>query len=251
MDLWHLEFGTRQSRRLTFDAAVDFYPVCGSSGSSSGSVVFSSLRSGPPSLFRLPTATPGSEKPILVSFAAKIPTDWTNAGRTVVFSLLNPTTNWDIATIPIEGGEPTMIVQTPADERGARVSPDGRWLAYTAREGGGRFEIYVQPYPSGGAKWQISRGGGMQPVWRNDGRELYYMSAERNLMAVTVKSGGADFTFEPGLTLMAARTAGWEGGNVMGAQYAATADGQRFLISTAAEIPPIAVMLNWASAIAR
>ena len=91
----------------------------------------------------------------------------------------------------------------------------------------------------------------MQPVWRKEGRELYYVSPERNLMAVGVKSGGADFAFEPGRPLMAARTAGWEGGNAMGAQYAATADGQRFLISTAAEIPPITVMLNWAAALTR
>lgn len=109
----------------------------------------------------------------------------------------------------------------------------------------------MQPYPSGGAKWQISRGGGMQAVWRKDGRELYYVSPERNLMAAAVKSGGADFAFEQGRPLMAARTAGWEGGNAMGAQYAATADGQRFLISTAAEIPPITVILNWQAALAR
>jgi hypothetical protein len=248
VDLWRLDFATRQTTRLTFDPTVDFYPVCGTSGTSSQSVVFSSLRSGPPSLFRLPIAAPGSEKPVLVSSVAKIPTDWTDGGRTIVFSTLSANTNWDIATIAADGGEPRMIVETPADERGARVSPDGRWLAYTAREGGGRFEIYVQPYPAGGAKWQISRGGGMQPVWRKDGRELYYVSPERNLMAVTVKSGGADFAFEQGRPLMAARTAGWEGGNAMGAQFAATGDGQRFLISTAAEIPPITVMLNWSAA---
>jgi Tol biopolymer transport system component len=251
VDLWHLDFGSRQTTRLTFDPTVDFYPVCGTSGTSSQSVVFSSLRSGPPSLFRLPIAVPGSEKPVLVSFVAKIPTDWTDDGRTIVFAILNAKTNWDIAAVSADGGEPRMIVETPADERGGRVSPDGRWLAYTAREGGGRFEVYVQPYPAGGAKWQISRGGGMQPVWRKDGRELYYVSPERNLTAVAVKSGGADFAFEPGRPLMAARTAGWEGGNAMGAQYAATTDGQRFLISTAAEIPPITVMVNWASALTR
>jgi len=251
VDLWHLSFGARQPTRLTFDAAVDFYPICGPRGPSSQSVVFSSLRSGPPSLFRLPIGAPGSEMPVLVSFAAKIPSDWTDAGRTVVFSVLNGATSWDIASVPVEGGEPRMLVATPADERGGRVSPDGRWFAYTSRTGGGRFEIYVQSYPSGNAKWQISRGGGMQPIWRADGRELYYISPERNLVAVPVKTAGADFAFGEPRTLMAARTAGWEGGNVMGAQYAATADGQRFLISTAAEMQPITVMVNWAASLPR
>lgn len=138
VDLWHLDFGSNQSTRLTFDAAVDFYPVCGPSGNSSQSVVFASLRMGPPSLFRLPITMPGSEKPLLVSYAAKIPSDWANGGRTIVFSILNARTNWDIATVSADGGEPRMIVETAADERGARVSPDGRWIAYTAREGGGR-----------------------------------------------------------------------------------------------------------------
>jgi serine/threonine protein kinase len=251
VDLWHIDLASRQATRLTFDPTVDFYPICGPSSASGQMVVFSSLRSGPPSLFGLSTGAPGRETPILVSFAAKIPSDWATGGRTIVFSVLNAKTNWDIASVPAEGGEPRMIVETPADERGARISPDGRWLAYTAREGGGRFEIYVQPYPSGGAKWQVSRGGGMQPMWRKDGRELYYVSPERSLMAVPVKAGGADFAFDEGRPLMAARTAGWEGGNSMGAQYAATSDGQRFLISTAAEIPPITVMLNWAAALTR
>jgi hypothetical protein len=109
----------------------------------------------------------------------------------------------------------------------------------------------VQPYPSGGAKWQVSRGGGMQPVWRKEGRDLFYVSPERNLMAVQVKPEGTDFAFIDAQRLIAARTAGWEGGNAMGAQYAATADGQRFLISSAAEIPPITVMPNWAATLTR
>ena len=251
VDLWYLDFDSRQPKRLTFDPAIDFYPVCGFSATSGQSVVFSSLRTGRTQPVPAADSHTRQRKPVLVSFAAKIPTDWTNGGRTIVFSVLNPRTNWDIATVSADGGEPQMIVETPADERGGRVSPDGRWLAYTARQGGGRSEIYVQPYPAGGAKWQVSRGGGMQPVWRKDGRELYYVSPERNLMAVAVKPGGTDFAFEQGQPLMAARTAGWEGGNAMGAQYAATADGQRFLISTAAEIPPITVVLNWAAALTR
>ena len=165
-----------------------------------------------------------------------------------MFSVPNARTNWDIATVSADGGEPQMIVETPADERGGRVSPDGRWLAYTAREGGGRYEILraalsVRRREMAGVAWR-RHAAGVAKGWPR----VVLESPERNLMAVAVKPGGADFAFGEAQRLMAARTAGWEGGNAMGAQYAATADGQRFLISTAAEIPPINVVLNWAAA---
>jgi serine/threonine protein kinase len=252
VDLWLLDLGTRQTSRLTFDAAVDFFPVCGPPGPSSGDVIFSSLRSGPPSLFRLPIGAPGSEKPALLSYVAKLPSDWTRDGRSIVFSILNPKTSWDIAVWPVAGGEPRPIVATAADELNGHVSPDGRWLAYTADEGGGLYEIYVQPFPAGGAKWQVSRGGGNQPGWRGDGGELYYVSRDRKLMAVPVKAGPSDLAFGEARALMEARVTGRDGSSNTSVQYAATADGERFLVSTAAsEAMPITLMLNWTAKVRR
>jgi Tol biopolymer transport system component len=252
VDLWQAELATRQATRLTFDAAVDFYPVCSPARGDPQEVVFSSLRQGPPSLFRLPLGIPGSEKPALLSFAAKIASQWSPDGRWIVFSMLNPKTGWDVAVWPTAGGEPQTVVATAADERNGQISPDGRWLAYAARESSSLFQIYVQPFPSGAAKWQISRAGGNQPQWRRDGAELYYISPDSKLMAVAVKTGSSEPTFGEPQPLLAARLAGWEGRNHMSVQYAAARDGQRFLISTAADIlTPITMMLNWPAKLAR
>jgi Tol biopolymer transport system component len=129
------------------------------------------------------------------------------------------------------------------------VSPDGRWLAYSAKEGRGRFEIFVQPFPAGEAKWQVSHGGGTQPQWSRDGRELFYMSSDRKLMAVAVKGGAADFTPGEPRTLVTPTVVGRDGPNAMGAQYAVTGDGQRFLISVASsDAAPITLILNWTAA---
>ena len=82
--------------------------------------------------------------------------------------------------------KPFPYLQTEFDERHGRFSPDGRWVAYTSNESG-RDEVYVQSFPLSGAKFQISAGGGMEPQWRKDGTELFYISEERMLMAVPVK----------------------------------------------------------------
>jgi hypothetical protein len=249
VDLWRLDLATRQAARLTFNASVDFYPACGPAGPAAGEVIFASLRAGPPSLFRLPIGVPGSEKPALVSYIAKVPSHWTADGRFVIYSILNPKTGFDIAAWPAGGGEPRMIAATDADERSGRVSPDGRWLAYSAKEGRGRFEIFVQPFPAGEAKWQVSHGGGTQPQWSRDGRELFYMSSDRKLMAVAVKGGAADFTPGEPRTLVTPTVVGRDGPNAMGAQYAVTGDGQRFLISVASsDAAPITLILNWTAA---
>ena len=131
-------------------------------------------------------------------------------------------------------------LQTQFNERDGAFSPDGRWVAYISNESG-HDEIYVQAFPLSGAKFQISTGGGAEPTWRNDGTELFYVSADRNLMAVPVISGA---TFEAGvprsLFLVAAN-----GGS---RHYAVTNDGQHFLVAASAgseKTVPMTVVLNW------
>ena len=79
--------------------------------------------------------------------ATKVPTDWSSDGRTIVYSEMNPTRNWDVMAMAVEGGRPRELIATPGEESNARLPPDGRWVAYTSNEGG-RFEVYVQPVTS-------------------------------------------------------------------------------------------------------
>jgi Tol biopolymer transport system component len=132
----------------------------------------------------------------------------------------------------------------------ARWSPDGKWFAYTSDEPGSR-EVYVQPYPPTGGKWQISTDGGSEPQWRADASELFYVSRDRKLMSVAVTAGE---TFEWGVL----RPIGDIGTPIVtapfGSSYAVAPDGQRFLVNAVlreATATPIAVVLNWPAAILR
>jgi dipeptidyl aminopeptidase/acylaminoacyl peptidase len=245
IDVWALDLASARPSRLTFNPATDFYPVCSPSGED---VVFASLREGPPNLFRVGLAAPGSEHSVVRSPVPKIATDWSRDGKLLVYTVINRKTNSDIEVVPVAGGPPQVVMATVAEETNARLSPDGRWIAYNSNENGG-FEIYVQPFPTTGAKWQVSKGGGQQPQWRRDGAELFYVTPERKLIGVGVKTG-SDFVLGEAHVLMDTRITGWQVN--YGPGYAASADGQRFLINTASDtVLPITLVLNWPSASGR
>jgi eukaryotic-like serine/threonine-protein kinase len=245
IDLWAVESDGGAPSRLTFNPAVDFYPVCGPTGED---VVFSSLRVGAPNLYRLPLATPGSEMLLLESPVPKLATDWSSDGRLVVYSVLNRATAWDIEIVPLDGLPGTTFAGSGAEETSGRLSPDRRWMAYVSNETG-TFEVYVRPFPEGSGKWQISRGGGKQPQWRRDGRELFYVAPDRRLIAVDVAGSPAGLSVGRSETLFDTKLMGWERAGP-GTQYAVTADGQRFLVNTAADVvAPVTLIRQWAAAI--
>jgi hypothetical protein len=135
-------------------------------------------------------------------------------------------------------------VEEPSYQLQARLSPDGRWLAYASDESG-EWEVYVRPFSDLQGKWLISTGGGSQPLWRGDGKELFYVAADNRLIAVPI--GGTD-TFEVGVsqplfaTRIPAVLAPWR------TNYAVSSDGQRFLVnSVTPEVAPAAITIavNW------
>jgi eukaryotic-like serine/threonine-protein kinase len=240
IDLWTLDTAPGATpARLTFNPNVDFYPVCGPDGRE---VLLASLRDGPPNVYRLRLSAPSGETIAIESPQPKIATDWSRDGRQFVYSELSPKTSWDIKVVPAGGGEPVVFADTDADERSGRLSPDGLWMAYGSFESG-RQEVYVQPFPPTGAKWQVSKGGGMQPLWQ--GSRLYYLASDRTLITVDVQTSGG--TFSPGTsrTLVNTRITGAERFG-QGCQYAVTSDGRRIVVITATDaVVPATVMLNW------
>src|SRR5205823_13532678 len=118
-----------------------------------------------------------------------IPTDWSPDGKHIIFSNPNTLRGFDLWLLPLEsGGKPAAFLSSPADELHGNFSPDGRFVAYSSNESG-RFEVYVRTFPLSDRKWQVSTQGGYEPRWRRDGREIYYLSEDRKLMAVSVGSG--------------------------------------------------------------
>jgi Tol biopolymer transport system component len=166
------------------------------------------------------------------------PSDWTSDGRYILGyrSRGNPSGIWLVPAL-----EPkTMQVFSPANfsQLSGMISPDGHWIAYQANETA-RYEVYVQPFPSGGAKRQVSTEGGTWPRWSKDGRELYFIGMGGKMMAAAV-TGAANLDFGVPKVLFSAPAATASG-------YDVSKDG-RFLIpveSPEPASPPLTVVLNW------
>jgi tRNA A-37 threonylcarbamoyl transferase component Bud32/WD40 repeat protein len=189
----------------------------------------------------------GNEKVLLASDAAKSVDDWSPDSKLLLFEEVSPKIVTGLWILPLAGErKPSPYLQTSFNETHARFSPDGRFVAYTSNESG-PDEVFVQTFPAGGGKWQISTDGGDQAQWRADGKELFFLGLDRKLRAVTVKS---EHGFEPGIqqVLFETRT-NVPAGLASRAFYAVAGDGQRFLVdvfvSEGGRIP-ITVVLNWA-----
>jgi hypothetical protein len=136
------------------------------------------------------------------------------------------------------------VAQGPYDERDGQFSPDGKWVAYETDESG-RRSIYLQPFPGSTGKRLVSTGGGSQPRWRRDGRELFYIAPDGYLMAVPMGEAAGPSGIGIPVRLFKARLAPFS--VISRQQYAVSRDGQRFLIVAGddAPVPPITLILNW------
>src|SRR5262245_39921163 len=116
-------------------------------------------------------------------------------GKWILYFAVGPNGNLDVYVLPTTGdGKPQPIVESRFPDIEPQFSPDVRWLAYASSENG-RNEIYVQAFPSTGRRWQVSRDGGRQPLWRADGKELFFVSDDRKFYAVDVSEKSGSFEF--------------------------------------------------------
>ncbi len=170
--------------------------------------------------------------------------DWSPSGDHIVYSQRGEWTKLDLWGIRVDDGATFPILTTPHNELQARISPDGRWLAYVADDSGA-LEVYVQRYPELGERYQVSVGGGGQPQWRRDQRELYYI-ARRSHARGRVDDARIRHPFGSPRRLFRAPVAGGPDG--ARDYYAAAADGGRFLLDSAFSDGgdgAITVVVNW------
>jgi eukaryotic-like serine/threonine-protein kinase len=244
-DLWLSGVTGGNVTRFTFDPANDQFPVWSPDGSR---IAWGSNREGAFNLYEKAASGAGQDGLLLKSDYIKFPTDWSRDGRFIIYREVNPKTKYDVWVLPVgpQAGDrkPFPFLRTEANEAAAVLSPDGQWIAYSSDESG-RYEVYVQSFPGGGGIRQVSTGGGIGPLWRGDGKELFYHAPDGKLMAVAVK-GGASFEAGMPAPLFEFRA----GGNVITPYYDVTSDGQRFLLSTIVETEaaaPLTVVVNWAA----
>jgi len=177
-DLWVVEPPPQGPRRITFDATQDnSSPIWSPEGDR---IVFTSRRNGKLGLYETRSDGSGTDGELLFeSDLPKAPMSWSPDGKRLVFWMHDPKTLGDIWILPMEGDKkPVPFLASSKNETHPQVSPDGKWIAYTS-DLTGRKEVYVQPFPSGTGRWQISPDaglGGDWPRWRKDSQELYYHS---------------------------------------------------------------------------
>jgi serine/threonine protein kinase len=232
IDVWLMDVARGVLRRFTSDAASDGSAVW---APDSARIAFFSRRSGPQNIWVKRLDGVGEVR-LRESPENEVPVDWSSDGRFMLMTL-----GTALAGLPIDS-DGTIVRLVSAGTRvvgPARFSPDGQRVAYASGESG-RVEVYVLPFPGPGVPIQVSTAGGANPRWRQDGRELFYLSLAGILTAVqvvpkpngTVEVGAATSLFEmPG-----------------GAAFDVARDGQRVLVEAPigqGTVPPIVVIQNW------
>jgi len=238
---WLYDLSRETLARLTFEGNTNFNPVWTPDGNR---IVFQSNREGPQNLFWQWADGSGGLERLATSEYVNAPMSWSPDGQLLAFLEVNPNTGYDILVLRLTDRKTQPFLRTPFNESAARFSPDGRWLAYISDESG-HWEIYVQPYPGPGGKWQISTEGGTEPLWNPNGRELFYRSGDK-MMAVEITtkpsfSAGKPKVLFEGRYQLAPGTF---------PNYDVSPDGQRFLMlkpseQGAASPTQINVVLNW------
>jgi eukaryotic-like serine/threonine-protein kinase len=245
-DIWLYDLVRGTTTRFTFDPATETSPVWSGDGNR---IFFSRFYAG---LFQKRSSGAGSDELLLKTDYAAYPDDWFSGkmGEFLLYEMDSSNTKYDLWALPLTGErKPYPVLQTPFNETHAQFSPDGRFVTYVSDETG-RAEVYVQSFPASGGKWQISTGGGDQPQWRRDGRELFFMAPDKKLMAVPIVPGDS---FAPGspVALFATHV---PSGTLTGNRnhYIVDRDGQRFLVNNlldADTTQPLTIVLNWSAAL--
>jgi Tol biopolymer transport system component len=260
-DLWIVDVATGVASRLTLDPALDADPVW---APDEHSIAFTTFRTGRGTVYLRDLVT-GREEPLIdasppppsspqdtttTSLApARLPDgiavdDWTSDGRTLVVRTFGRA----VFSVPFAGSRvPVMLVDTPYVEDQTQVSPDGRFIAFNSDESG-RWEVYVAAFPGFTDKRQVSLSGGMQPRWRRDSHELFYLAADGTMMAAEIAAHGPPMSGMP-RALFQTRLS--PSPNVP--QYDVSGDGERFLVIEPARAggEPLTFLLNWPSALGR
>jgi Tol biopolymer transport system component len=258
-DIWLVETSSGKTSRFTFDAAQEnSSPVWSPDGSR---IAFVSRRDGKWGIYEKPSNQTGTETLLYESGDLKLPAGWSPDGKFLLFVVLKE--HGAIWKLPLTGDrQPTPVFETRFSNSDPQISPNGKWIAYRSDETG-RSQVYVQSFPPGAGKWQISKDVGFVPRWRWDGGELFYMDALSGgrLLSAETKTNGSTFDSSAPHVVLETGFVNFNYGQHapgVGNIYSVSADGQRFALlrpisnlTGAAGNTPITIVLNWTAALAK
>jgi eukaryotic-like serine/threonine-protein kinase len=231
-DIWLMDVARGVPVRFTFGTGRDASPVWSADGQTIA-------WQGNSAMYTKPSSGAGPEERLRNE--PWIPDDWLPDGSGL---LSHPSAPRQILLMPVVGADrtPRPVVEGRDITTHARVSSDGRWVAFTSADSG-VLEVYVQNFPTPAGRWQVSTNGGLQPKWRRDGKELFYLGMDSMLMSVPVTLGSLAEVGKP-QPLFQTRVEPATG--VIWHQYDLSPDGQRFLVNTPEAVSsPVTVFLNW------
>lgn len=246
VDIWVYDLVRGIPTKFTFDPKGDSQPVWSPDGRW---IYFRSDRKGSPNIFRKASNGSGSDELMFEDPRAALPNGVSPDGKFLLLTRSGEKTSNDLWYLPVgqspDGGkvEPKVFLQTPFGESNGRFSPDGQWVAYQSIESG-QPQVYAAPFPGAVGKRLISTSGGTLARWSKNGKEIFYVSPEGQLMAaeVSVRNG----TLEVGQVRKLL-----DGIVSRGIPYDVSADGQKFLVvddGTAVAAPPLTLVQNWPGA---
>jgi Tol biopolymer transport system component len=246
-DVWQMEFARGIPTRVTFGSGTD--PLW---SPDSQRIAYWGGPHPPPNLFSRSANGTGDEERLIESPDSLTTQDWSSDGTSLLYLVnsndLSSKTPFDLWVLPMTGNsQPVPFLSTPFREGRGQFSPVGKWIAYTSNESGAD-EVYVQSFPAGGGKWRVSSKGGDWARWRRDGREMFYIAADRKVMSVEVAAVSGSLEFGSPRALFTIPVARAASGNLAPYTYDIMPDGQRFLTIapvTDATSPTMTVILNW------
>jgi serine/threonine protein kinase/Tol biopolymer transport system component len=237
--IWTRDLRTGAVSRLTLDDSLNQVPIWSPDGKK---VVFTSNRNRFNRLYWKNGNGSGAEEQIVdLGAIQEVCWDWSRDGK---FLLVRK--DRELWAISLKEMKAMPYLQGKGAIRNGQFSPDGKWVAYASNESG-MWEVYVSPFPEANSKWQVSRGGGEEPRWRSDGKELFYLSSARKLMTVEVKLSSSLEARDPVELFQTRSRQRISSQDVF--TYSVGEDGQRFLVNTIIDEPnaaPLSIALNWA-----
>jgi Tol biopolymer transport system component len=247
-DVWSIDVARNTQTRVTLTESFEGQPVWSNDGTT---VTFASTRDdGISKLFRRASSGLGDDELVLKESVNLAPSDISLDGKYLLFQRSTSQANTDLYVLPLTegpGATPSPVQATPFDEIQGRFSPDGKWLAFVSNESG-QNQVYIRSFPGNSRKIPVSSGGGVQPRWRRDMKELYFVSRSGSLMSVPIASvermdiGAPSSMFDIAIAPEVIQPL-----PIRMSNYAVTADGNRVLaiLQNSRREDPITVLQNW------